>query len=162
MKKNISAFWVIAVIIAFSILLFGGEFAYFKYYSNVETKEIADWKAVVENEPWYNEATFYKGLAGNFLILDQGTAPFPRGLIIYDLSAKKTILQDEYSLPLDIKSDEITYWTPTSIKVTAENCPEAENWYKDGLGAEIEKYVFFDLKTLTKKDLGQLRCQPTQ
>jgi len=128
-------------------------------WSNYNQEQLMN---MVKNEPWYTDFTYYKGLSNNFLVLDQGTAPYPRGIIVYDLSAKKTVLQDQYSIPLDINTNEITYWMPTTIKVTNENCPESVEWAKNGLGAGIESYVSFNLTTLVKKDLGKTRCKPMQ
>ncbi|MCX6719910.1 MAG: hypothetical protein NTV36_02275, partial [Candidatus Staskawiczbacteria bacterium] len=118
--------------------------------------------SMVKKEPWYAEQTYYKGLVNNFLILDQGTAPYPRQLIIYDLTAKKEVLFDAYSVPLDITSNAVAYWNVTNQKITAENCPDSVQWIKEGLGAEIESHVSFDFLTLKPKELGQTRCRPTQ
>jgi len=126
------------------------------------TKYSEDELMTMAEENWKTEAMFFKGISGNFLIIDQGTAPDPRGLIIYDLNAKKEVLSDKYSSPLDITSTAVSYWNPTSQKVTVQNCPDSVTWEKQGLGAEIEAYVSFDLTTLTKKDLGQTRCKVTQ
>lgn len=126
-----------------------------KKYSNDQLMAIADMD-------WNNKAMFFKGREGNFLIIDQGTAPDPRGLIIYDLIAKKQVFYDRYSKPLDITNITVSYWSPTEQVVTEQNCPNYLKWKSGGLGAEIESHIVLDFQTLTKKDLGQIRCQATQ
>ncbi|MCX6741495.1 MAG: hypothetical protein NTY61_03810, partial [Candidatus Parcubacteria bacterium] len=85
------------------------------------TKYTNDQLMTMAYTDWKNQAMFFKGLEGNFLIIDQGTAPYPRGLIIYDLRSKKQVLSDRYSQPLDITSATVSYWNPTNQKVTAQN-----------------------------------------
>jgi hypothetical protein len=114
------------------------------------------------DENWKDKAMYFKGVEGNFIIIDQGTAPDPRGLVIYKLSDKKEVLSDRYSQPLDITATAVGYWSPTNQNVTVQNCPDSTKWLSEGLGAEIESHVSFDLTTLVKKDLGQTRCQVTQ
>jgi len=103
-------------------------------------------------------------LENNFLILDEGTGPYPRVLIIFDLLKKKNIYEDSYSGPVTIKDNKINYWSDTSEKATKENCLNFEKYESSGLlsGSAIEAYVTLDLLTLSKIDLGQRRCVPIQ
>lgn len=134
-----------------------------------EKCEVSDWSKYTQDQlmamydkDWSSQPMFFKGLEKNYLIIDEGTAPPPRGLVIYDLNAKKEVLSDSYSPPLDITNNAVAYWNPINQKVTAENCPDSLKWLQEGLGAGMESHVSFDLATLTKKDLGQIRCQPRQ
>lgn len=102
------------------------------------------------------------GVTGKFLIVDSGTAPPPRGLIIYDLDAQTSTYGDTYSEPLTIATDSVTYWASTRQAVTAANCPDLAQYTKDGLGAVIESHVTLDLTKLIKTSLGEFRCEPTQ
>ncbi len=107
-------------------------------------------------------AEYYWGITDHFLILDSGTGPDPRGLIVYDLSTRKQVFEDQYSHPATIGNGTVDYWTPTKTKATKSNCSESTEYNSAGLGAIIESHVSLELTTLTKKDLGQTRCSPTQ
>ena len=101
-------------------------------------------------------------LENNFLILDEGTGPFPRGLLIYDLSSRKKVLEDSYSEPFNIKNNIINYWTETTIKANEENCSTYKVNEENFMGSAIETRVSLDLLTLVKKELGEYRCSATQ
>lgn len=170
--KKISILIGIIIIVVVAVILFGGVFVY-KYYFTLETEPIdfqtADWSKYTQeqlmamaNPNWQNEAMFFKALAGNFLIIDQGTAPYPRGLLIYNLNLKRQVFSDRYSTPLDIKSDTINYWASTTQQVTVANCPDSAQWFASGLGAEIETHVSLNLSTLTKTNLEETRCRSMQ
>lgn len=110
---------------------------------------------------------FYLGLTGDFLLLDSGTGPGIRGLIIYDLSKREKVFTDGYeSYPyqsaVTIQENSLIYWTGTDIEPTPENCPELEYWESAGLGAVIETKVKLDLSTLTKVELGEHQCMAEQ
>ena len=111
------------------------------------------------------EATYFLALTDNFLILDQGTAPPPRGLLVYDLRSRKQVYSDTYAdfaIPTTTNGDTITYWDPTNEKPTSKNCSSLNEYTADGLGVVIESQVSLDLNSLSKKDLGEYRCSPTQ
>ena len=107
-------------------------------------------------------AEYIMSLENNFLILDSGTAPPPRGLIVYDLLKKKNVYNSSYSNPITIKNNKISYWTETSEKVTAENCSDLKEHESYGLGSAIETYITLDLNSLKTTDSGQHRCSPRQ
>jgi hypothetical protein len=105
---------------------------------------------------------FVLGLTENFLIVDSGTAPPPRGLEIYDLDVQSSTYADTYSPPISITTGTVTYWASTKQTVTKTNCPDLDQYTADGLGAVITSHVVLDLSTLSKKELGEYRCEPTQ
>lgn len=112
-------------------------------------------------------ATYFLALTDNFLVLDSGTAPPPRGISIYNLNSRKEVYSGLYSFfdnshDISASGDVLTYWEPTDKAVTIENCPEMNDWISHGLGAGIEALISFDLSTLTKKELGQYRCSARQ
>jgi hypothetical protein len=115
-------------------------------------------------------AEYYLGLTGDFLLLDSGTGPPPRGLIIYDLAKRKKVFTDSYDLfydrpsftPLIIQDASLIYWSPKDEEVTAQNCPEKAEYESGGLGTIIEAKVELYLSTLSKQELGEYRCSPTQ
>ena len=108
------------------------------------------------------DAEYILALENNFLIIDSGTGPDPRSLIIYDLNTRKKIYNDSYSKPVDIKNNTVNYWTGTATPVTDQNCPESKQWKAEGLGAAIDSYVSLNLPTLIKTALGEYRCSPRQ
>lgn len=109
-----------------------------------------------------DEPDYLLSFTNNFLIIDRGTAPEPRGLIVYDLRSRTQVYTDQYASPWTVLKDVITYWSPASTTPTADTCPTLAEYTKDGFGAVIENHVELDLTTLTKKELGESRCMPTQ
>lgn len=108
------------------------------------------------------DAEYFFGLAGHFLVLDRGTGPEPRELIVYDLNSRQEVYSDQYSSPVIFATTTITYWTPVATKVTAANCPQLGEFSADDLGAEIESHVILNLPDLTETNLQEFRCSPTQ
>ena len=113
-------------------------------------------------EPPNVEAQYFLAFTDNFILLDSGTAPEPRGLIVYDLRSRKQVFTDSYAKPVIVVGDTITYLSKTSIEPTAQNCPDLKTYTSNGLGAVIMSKVTVDLKTLFKKDAGMFECKATQ
>lgn len=109
-----------------------------------------------------NTAQYFLGLENNFLLLDNGTAPPPRGLTIFDLSTRKKAFQDKYSGPVMAQHNTVEYWSPTDISVTQANCPDKDVFAQQGLGAVLEERVSLNLSTMTKNPLGQIQCVAVQ
>lgn len=107
-------------------------------------------------------AEYTLALENNFLILDSGTGPDPRGLIVYDLNLRKKVYEDSYSQPINIQNNIVDYWTGTTKPVTEQNCPEFKKWEEGGLGSAIDAHVSLNLLTLVEKELGEYRCSPRQ
>lgn len=105
---------------------------------------------------------YFLGITGNFLLLDSGTAPHPRGLTVYDITKEQDVYTDQYNVPTDIEGDTFTYWQPAEVPVTVSNCPDLVEWTKNGLSGSLERHVSLDLTTLKVKDLGQTRCSARQ
>jgi hypothetical protein len=107
-------------------------------------------------------AEYIFALENDFLILDSGTSPPPRGLIIYDLTKRKEVFTDLYSHPIVISSNTVTYWSPTKIEPNEINCPKITEYKLAGLEALIEERVVLTLSTFNRTNLGEHRCSPTQ
>ena len=105
---------------------------------------------------------FFMKLEDNFLVLDFGTAPPPRGFDVYDLAARKKVYEGSYSGPVSFNNQEMTYWDSTKEKATSKNCSSIDEWAKGGLGAEIQAHVTLDFSTLVNKDSGERRCSALQ
>jgi len=109
------------------------------------------------------QATYFLALEKDFLILDSGTAPDPRGLSIYNLNSNREVYLGRYSKPISIEKNTITFWSPTEkIKPTTENCPSLEEYTASGLSAGIESKVVLNLLDMTIKELGEYRCSARQ
>jgi hypothetical protein len=105
-------------------------------------------------------AEYFLGLQEDLLILDSGTGPDPRGLIIWDLKKRKKVYTGTYS-EARIEPGYMEFWVETG-GATEENCPDFKNWRKSGLGGGIETWArlsFTDFK-LTKS--SETRCSPRQ
>lgn len=122
------------------------------------TDAVAKGDVVVQNDL----PEFVLGVAEHFLVIDSGTAPPPRGLIIYDLDTQTSTFSDTYSPPIDIATGTVTYWEVTSQAPTARNCPALAQYSSDGLGAVIESRVTLELATMKAVPLGASQCAPTQ
>jgi len=107
-------------------------------------------------------AEYFLAITDNFLILDQGTAPEPRQLVVYDLRSRKIVFNDSYAKPVEVAGDSITYWSKTTQKPTLQNCPDLSSYTENGLGAVIMSKVTVNLLSLDKKDLGLIKCLATQ
>ena len=112
-------------------------------------------------------AEYFLALENDFLILDSGTGPSPRGLIVYDLTKRSKVFSDMYvrvdsTNPVSVHDNEIEYWAKTSEEVTADNCPELAMHEKDGLGSVIASHTRLNLLGMTKEELGERRCVAVQ
>jgi len=107
-------------------------------------------------------AEYLFAITNNFLILDSGTGPYPRGLIVYDLIKREKIYSDTYSEPIIVHDNTIDYWTEISEETTEKNCPKIKEYEAGGFGVAIDAHVSLNLSTLIKKELGERRCSPRQ
>ena len=134
-----------------------------KYKSTKDQKYSCEYLSSNSDFQIKNEwAEYVFALENNFLILDSGTGPPPRGLIIYDLTTRRKVFTDSYSEPTVVSSSSITYWSPVDTKPNETNCPKIAEYTSEGLGAEIEAHVVLTLSTLSKTELGEYRCSATQ
>ncbi len=107
-------------------------------------------------------ATYFLSFTDNFLLLDSGTAPPPRGLTAYDLRSRKMVFTDKYTKPVSVQGDSISYLSPTEEKPTIKNCPNLDDFKSKGLGAVLMNKVTVNLKTLSKKYADSTACIATQ
>ena len=108
------------------------------------------------------QAEYFLTFTDNFLVLDRGTAPPPRGLVVYDLRSRTMAFTDTYAKPVTVAGDSITYLSKTDRKPTLQNCPGLNDYTANGLGAVIMSKVTVELSSLTKKDTGEIECMATQ
>jgi hypothetical protein len=86
-------------------------------------------------------AAHFLALAGSLLILDRGTAPEPRDLILWDVEKRIKVYSGTYSGPYRIESNGIYFWQQSG-EATDANCAQAARWREQGLGAAIETEVW--------------------
>lgn len=106
-------------------------------------------------------AEYFLGLQRDLLILDSGTGPSPRSLIIWDIAKRKKVYAGSYSEPLKISPSKLVFWME-STPATEINCPEKSRWQADGLGAAIETKVKLSLLDFKIIKLTNTRCSPRQ
>jgi hypothetical protein len=110
-----------------------------------------------------SENSFLFGMVENYLLVDSGTAPGPRGLSVYDLENNgERYYGDTYMRPVTIEGTVINYWTTTEIEATADNCEKFDEWRAGLLGAGIDERVSIDLATLEFTQFGEQRCTARQ
>jgi hypothetical protein len=106
--------------------------------------------------------TYVSSVVPGFILFDTGTAPPPRGLSMYDLTQKKVVFADMYSKPTTVGDGHVGYWRAEKTPVTEENCPQLQEFTKNGLGAGIEAEVVLDVYTLQATPTGKTRCSARQ
>lgn len=106
-------------------------------------------------------AEYFLGVQGDFLILDSGTAPEPRGLVIWNLETRTKVFTGLYSRPLTIDRKGLTFWQETGV-ATDENCPQLALWRSQHLGAAVETQVRLGLDDLAIVRGVATRCSARQ
>jgi hypothetical protein len=111
-----------------------------------------------------DETAYFLGKIGDYLIMDEGTGPPPRGLMLFSLSAGKPVLGDSYDPPIDVHGTKIRYWRTLKIQPTPENCPSYEETMKASLEPVIEAFAQIDLAGphVHVQESNQRRCTSTQ
>ncbi|MEW6255666.1 MAG: hypothetical protein AB1592_06895 [Pseudomonadota bacterium] len=92
-----------------------------------------------------DDADYVLGLSGTVLVLDQGTGP-DRTLALYDLQARKVILNQDYddSEPVKVEPGQVTFRAVTG-PANASNCPEFKSFEANGLGAALTQAAVVSL-----------------
>lgn len=109
-----------------------------------------------------NEAAeYFMALQQDLLILDSGTGPEPRGLVIWNVAARRKVYAGSYAGPWALAGGRLRFWLETG-PATADNCPQAATWRAGGLGAAIETRVSLDLARFHLTRSAQTRCSPRQ
>jgi hypothetical protein len=106
-------------------------------------------------------AEYFLGLQGDLLILDSGTGPDLRGIIIWDLKKQKKVYTGTYSGEVKIETEYMEFWLKTG-DANDENCPEGKEWKVGGLGAAIETWVHLDFSDFKLTKSSKTRCSPRQ
>jgi hypothetical protein len=98
------------------------------------------------------------------LLIDEGTGPGPRGLVIYDLAKSDTVLSTDYCDDLPVYIDHtsrLIFWNATWT-ATRATCPDYDKIEKEGLEPIMVEKCSFDLLGSSLKRLHEVRCVATQ
>ena len=106
-------------------------------------------------------AEYFLGVQGDILILDSGTAPEPRGLVLWNLATRQKVYTGSYSQPVKIDADGMSFWQESG-PATDANCPQAATWRAQGLGAALESEVRLAFQDMRLSPLGATRCSARQ
>ncbi len=106
-------------------------------------------------------AEYFLGLRGALLILDSGTAPEPRGLIVWDLEKRQKVFTGTYSPPYSIDAAGMRFWAQSG-EATDTTCPQAAGWRANGLGAALETETTLNFADLSLTPSVNTRCSARQ
>lgn len=106
------------------------------------------------------DAEYFLALRGDLLILDSGTGPEPRGLIIWNLKQRAKVYSGIYA-DATLNDEYIEFWLP-SAEASVKDCPEASEWLAGGLSATIETRVRLEFSDLEVQTSTQTRCMARQ
>ena len=133
-----------------------------KYKSKENQLLVCEYKPQADDLEIRNEwAEYFMGLQGDLLILDSGTGPDPRGLIIWDLRKQKKVYTGIYSEEAKIETGYMEFWVETG-EANDENCPQGKEWKVGGLGAAIETWVRLDFSDFELTKSSKTRCSSRQ
>ena len=99
---------------------------------------------------------YFYGITRNKLFVDVGTGPDGRELLVFDIDKKIELHRTPYyGDPQVIQSDRLHYLLPAEEKDVTKmpDCPDKEQWVKDGLRVGYGQRCIFNLsqRTLTRK-----------
>lgn len=107
------------------------------------------------------DAEYFLALQGDRLILDSGTGPDRRGLIVWDLRSRKKVFSGTYSQPYEIGDGFVRYWMETA-QGNERNCQTFSANAALSLGSAIETKVELRLADLSIQKTSETRCAPRQ
>lgn len=109
------------------------------------------------------EDSYAIGLKQHFLLIDQGTGPDGRQLVLWNLQQGHVVWHSAYAdLLRDGSPDTLTFWRPEDRAPDEAHCPKLRQWRKESLGAAMEQQVQLRLADLKVTTLGRWRCEARQ
>jgi hypothetical protein len=111
-----------------------------------------------------DDESSFMGKVGRYLIIDQGTGPEPRGLVLLDFATRQSVYSDSYDSPMAVRDGVLHYWRPIPVEANKTNCAEYDDIVSKGFEPAIERYVELDLRsaTLVRTESTKLRCHADQ
>ena len=108
---------------------------------------------------FHNEwAEYFAGLIGDDMVLDSGTGPDLRGLIVIDLTTRRRVFDGSYvELEAGGPAGSLGIWQGYELTHPGPGC-EAP----DGLGPGVDSLVWLDLRSGRVRYAGRTRCAVRQ
>jgi hypothetical protein len=103
------------------------------------------------------DAEYFIDLVEDKLILDSGTSPDLRNLVIWDLSRQRKAYIGSYSQPVTIGSNTIEFWGERR-RAVAKECPQGLHSKKLGLRTAIETRVILNSSNFNAEKTTKTRC----
>jgi hypothetical protein len=114
-------------------------------------------------------AGFFFGLAGDLLLLDEGSGPNGRTVRVVDLTTGQAVHEAAYEEPIQIEGGALVYGMEPEVVETMDaiasygvECPEAPVWLSEGLAVGLSPQIRFDLAARTSQETGEVLCVPIQ
>lgn len=111
--------------------------------------------------PRAEEPVYFFGVYRDFLIVDAGCCPGPRGLLIYSLKTGEQVFKGEYSEPIQIRRGRLSFETPVSRHPPVP-CPEGPEWEREGMSIGYREKVAFDFRSGRLIRTGKFGCTSEQ
>lgn len=103
-----------------------------------------------------DDAQYFLGLQGDFLLLDHGTGP-DRSFTVWNLKKRVEVFSSDYSDPTKPGLNSFTFWKETS-EGNVNNCPDYKKITSDSLTPIVETQVTLDLSTMKIIKSNNVRC----
>jgi len=109
-------------------------------------------------------ASYFVGRVGRYLVVDQGTGPSFRHLVLFDSTSRRQAFRIGYSELVGAKGNAIHFWAMTRLAAVAANCPSLAEIRRNGLTPVIERLnrLGLDAARPTLRESGTLRCASVQ
>lgn len=106
---------------------------------------------------------WFSGISGDHALVDIGTGPSGRVLVVYDLKHKKVGFKGGYFGEPSISNGMLVFDRMVSEKEAGNiNCPEKEEWKKQQLGIGYGQRVEYDLQTGAANNKQEFKCYAVQ
>ncbi len=114
-----------------------------------------------------DDSCYFQGGSGDVVIMDCGTGPDPRWLMVLDLKRKSVLLDAGYFSEgedgLLLRDNRQLEWTAeVSEPSPRPACPEAAQWEEYGLSICYKQLHMLDLETGATTEQGRVVCAPAQ
>jgi hypothetical protein len=111
------------------------------------------------------DAFWFAGISGDYLFIDNGTAPDGRDLIVYDIPKKKKIFRSRYLEAFSVEDKHtVSYYAGKRKIRSILECPESDRtdelkvWLTKGGSIALAEQMIVNLLSLKKRSTGKFRC----